>query len=92
MNERFDDIIRKQLEGLESPVPPDMFDNIRNQPDVSDSTFDAGLKNKLQSVESPVAAGLFDKINTIGHKFFTATKVLLILKRRFCKRLKIDDG
>lgn len=62
MNERFDDIIRKQLDGLESPVPADMFDNIRNQPDVSDRMFDAGLKSKLQSVESPIAAGLFDKI------------------------------
>ncbi len=63
MSERFDDMIRKQLEGLESPVPPDMFDAIRRQPEVSVAMFDAGLKNKLQSAETPVAAGLFDKLN-----------------------------
>lgn len=66
MSERFDDMIRKQLEGLESPVPKDMFDAIRNQPDVSDATFDAGLKHKLQLVESPVSSGLFDKINKVA--------------------------
>jgi hypothetical protein len=66
MNERFDDMIRRQMDGLKSPVPQDMFDKIRSQPDVSDTTFDAGLKNKLQSAESPVSPNLFDKMNTEG--------------------------
>ena len=63
MNERFDDIIRRRLEGHESNVPEGMFDAISNRPEVLDAFFDAAIKNKLVSAENKVPDELFDAVS-----------------------------